>query len=170
MKVLIDGVVTAERYFASEEELVQGYRAHQAQQGRVVPSFELAALLVAVAVFLAEWAAARTLDELAQLPRRRRERQQRAAREEEQARRDAELDRRLADLERRFGSQVADLRAQQAREVLPEVARSGGKVVLVLESAAEQRLVEQLRAQLPEVEIVVETRDGGGTTATDSHR
>jgi hypothetical protein len=29
---------------------------------------------------------------------------------------------------------------------------------------------EELRAQLPEVEIVVETRDGGGTTATESHR
>jgi hypothetical protein len=160
MKVLIDGVVTAERYFASEDELVQGYRAHQAEQGRVVPSFELATLLVAVAVFLAEWAAARTLDELVQLPRRRRERRERTAREEQQARRDAEFDRRLAALERRFGSRVAELRAQQAGQVLPAVARSGGKVVLVLESAAEQRLVEQLREQLPEVEIVVVTRDG----------
>jgi hypothetical protein len=89
MKVLIDGVVTAERYFASEDELVQGYRKHQAQQARVV---------------------------------------------------------------------------------LPEVARSGGKVVLVLESAAEQRLVEQLRQQLPEVEIVVETRAGSGATAAESQR
>ena len=148
MKVVVNGVVTAERTFPAEDDLIAAYREEAVSQGKAVPSHSLMYLLLQISEFILAWAGTRTLDTLADW---KKERQARREREEDAERSDLLLQR-LDSIEAALAA-----RNEQPSLLLPEAARAGLNVEIVLETKAEAALARNLAKEVPEVVIKIRT-------------
>lgn len=140
MRIVLDGEVIFEEDI-DDAGLQERYRVHEAEQGRVAPSFALPVWLAVAAGFLAEYAAGKVLDSV--LEWRQKRKRSRAL---------AELDSALACFEEQnTGS------ADRVLESLNLLVSAGLTVTIELRTPAEKQLAEKLRAALPDgVSVVVE--------------
>lgn len=149
MKVLIDDIVTAQRTFTSDDELVEAYRESALQHGQFVPSHSLIFLLMSIADFLATWCAERSLSTLVDWKKERRKEQERL---ESKAQIEA-LEKRLEALETDY--KLHGQPNEISGTMLSDLAKAGSRVTIILETPAEAKLAEKLTARLPDVTITV---------------
>lgn len=149
MKVFIDDIVTAQRTFLSDDELVEAYRESAARHGQFVPSHSLAYLLVSIADFLATWCAERSLSTLVDWRKERRVEQERL-----------ESKAQIESLEKRLDAVESNIKFHGSAEevngsALSDLARAGSRVIIILETPVEAKLAGRLTERLPDVTVTI---------------